>query len=89
MPNHISCKKRMRSSAKARLRNRTQKSTLRTLLKTIRTEPDAAKAAALLSGINKALDQAASKNLLHKRNASRTKSRLAAMVSRLVAPVAA
>lgn len=89
MPNHVSCKKRMRSSAKARLRNRTQKSSLRTILKTIRTETDAAKAAAMLPQVNKALDQAASKNLLHKRNADRTKSRLAALVARLAAPAPA
>lgn len=79
----------MRSAAKARQRNRTQKSSLRTILKTIRTETDGKKALALLPGINKALDQAAAKNLLHRRTADRTKSRLAAFVAKLGTTAAA
>mgnify|MGYP004417255729 CR=1 FL=1 len=37
MPHHKSCKKRLQTSAKANLRNRVTRSTIRTSLKIIRT----------------------------------------------------
>lgn len=83
MPNSKSAAKSLKQSIVRRERNRQQRSTLRTKLKKFRslltaspTQQDADKE---FSQVVKALDQAASKNLIHKNTASRTKSRLAAL----------
>ena len=83
MANTKAAVKYLRQSQKRRVRNRQQRSTLRTQLKSFRaliadgpSQEDADKA---FSGVAKALDQAAAKNLIHKNAASRTKSRLASL----------
>ena len=74
MPNIPSAKKNMRKSRAANVRNRAQRSTLRTALKKAKSEeasPDERLAA------TKLLDRAARKGLIHKNAAARHKSRLA------------
>lgn len=79
MPNSINAKKALRQSEKRRIHNRTQRASLRTALKKARTaaEGDDAEAAetAFRFAVKK-IDQSAAKNLIHKKTAARTKSRL-------------
>jgi small subunit ribosomal protein S20 len=74
VPRIDSAKKNMRKSRAANIRNRAQRATLRTVLKTAKA-PDASpemkvNAASLL-------DRAARKGLIHKNTAARHKSRMA------------
>ena len=73
MPNIASAKKNMRKSRAATVRNRAQRSALRTALKKAQS-PDASPEAKLAAA--KMLDRAARKGLIHKNNAARNKSRL-------------
>ena len=74
MPNIASGKKNMRKSRAANLRNRAQRSALRTALKKAKTpgSTDADKLAAV-----SLLDRAARKGLIHSNSAARHKNRLA------------
>ena len=88
MPNTESAKRAMRKAETRRVRNRTQRSTLRTLVKKVRqsaaaSDVDASKQA--LEAVIKRLDQAAAKHLIHKNKASRTKSRLTKLVNKTAA----
>ena len=74
MPNIASAKKNMRKSRAATVRNRAQRSALRTALKKARTA--GASADAKLPAV-KLLDRAARKGLIHRNAAARQKSRLA------------
>ena len=73
MPNIASAKKNMRKSRAATVRNRAQRSALRTALKKAQA-PDASAEVKLAAA--KLLDRAARKGLIHKNNAARNKSRL-------------
>ena len=71
MPNIASAKKNLRKSRAAEIRNRAQRSALRTALKKARTpgsSDDARRAATAL------LDRAARKGLIHRNTAARQKS---------------
>lgn len=74
MPNIASAKKNMRKSRAATVRNRAQRSTLRTALKKAR-DPEAT-AEDRLQAVS-LLDRAARKGLIHKNAAARRKSKLA------------
>jgi small subunit ribosomal protein S20 len=74
VPNIASAKKNMRKSRAATVRNRAQRSALRTALKKARAP--GATAEAKLEAV-RLLDRAARKGLVHKNNAARTKSRMA------------
>lgn len=74
MPNIKSAKKDMRRSRAATVRNRAQRSTLRTALK--RASASDATDAQRLAAVT-LLDRAARKGLIHKNAAARRKSRLA------------
>lgn len=78
LPNIKSAKKRVAVSELRRLRNRSQRSKLRSLVKNtqLAMETDLEKAKNLLTLTIKELDQAASKGLIHKNAAARKKSRL-------------
>ncbi|MCA9138507.1 MAG: 30S ribosomal protein S20 [Planctomycetales bacterium] len=83
MPNTPSAKKRLRQNDKRRLQNRTLRSRMRTQLRRVReavAAGDGEKAQAELRVASKRLDQAASKNLIHKNAAARSKSRLNKLV---------
>jgi small subunit ribosomal protein S20 len=75
VPNIASAKKNMRKSRAATVRNRAQRSALRTALKKAQA-PDAA--AEQKVAATQLLDRAARKGLIHKNNAARNKSRLSA-----------
>ena len=83
MPNSASAEKSLRQSLVRRERNRHQRGALRTRIKKFRTflavKPTQEAADKEFGLVVKALDQAASKKLIHKNAASRTKSRLAAL----------
>lgn len=74
MPNIASAKKNMRKSRAAQVRNRAQRSTLRTALKKARAEDGSPEAMAVAVTL---LDRAARKGLVHKNAAARRKSRMA------------
>ena len=73
MPNIASAKKNMRKSRAATVRNRAQRSALRTALKKANA-PDATAEAKLAA--TKLLDRAARKGLIHRNTAARRKSKL-------------
>ncbi|MBP1992886.1 30S ribosomal protein S20 [Paenibacillus eucommiae] len=88
MPNIKSAIKRVKVSEKRRLRNASQKSSLRTAVKAFETtvagkNADSAKEALVFA--SKKLDKAASKGLIHKNAANRKKSRLAKRLNALSA----
>ena len=74
MPNIASAKKNMRKSRAATVRNRAQRSALRTALKKAQA-PDASADQKLTA--TRLLDRAARKGLIHKNNAARHKSQIA------------
>lgn len=85
MPHHKSAKKRVKTNEKARLRNRQNRSELRTALKTYRAEVPAASAAdrpAKVSEVSSLIDVQARKGIIPKRRASRLKSRLATLANK-------
>ena len=92
MPNTNTAKRALRKSTKRRETNRAKRSMLRTLIKKVRLSAaagnqDEAKKAFIL--VQKRLDQAASKNLVHANTASRLKSRLNAVLKKAFAAPAA
>jgi len=83
MPNHKSCEKRLRQEKKRSARNNYVKSTINTLSKKIRSGISLEEKQQLLNKIYSDLDKAAKRNVIHKRTASRRKSRIANYVNNL------
>jgi small subunit ribosomal protein S20 len=84
--NHPSAEKRNRQRITRTTRNRAVASSVRTLVKAVRTaiaNKDKAAAKEALKKAVSALDAGAQKNVLHVKAASRTISRLAAQVHKL------
>jgi small subunit ribosomal protein S20 len=84
--NHPSAEKRNRQRVKRTTRNRAVVSSVRTLVKRVRTAlhaKDKAAAETALKAATVALDKAATKGAYHPKAASRTISRLSAQVHRL------
>lgn len=81
MPQHKSPKKRMKTDKKRSARNNYVKRTLRTLSKKVHENLPTEEKAAILSEVYAQLDKAAKKGVIHKRTASRRKSRLAIWVN--------
>lgn len=80
MPISKSAKKRVRQNAVHRMRNRRDKSTLKTQIKSFVAaieDKDIQKAEKQYSLTSSKLDKLATKNIMHKKTASRKKSRLA------------
>ncbi|MHA3704447.1 30S ribosomal protein S20 [Jatrophihabitans sp. YIM 134969] len=78
--------KRIKTNEKARLRNKSVKSSLKTAVRRFRTAADAGdKDAALveLKVASRALDKAASAGVIHKNQAANRKSALAARVNKI------
>ena len=78
--------KRIRTNERARLRNQSVKSELRTAVRGLREAIDAGekdKAAGLLLSTSRQLDKAASKGVIHKNQAANKKSALALALNRL------
>jgi len=92
MAHSLSAKKRIRQNAKRRARNRWRKTEVRTDIKDYRElilHGSVEDAEAKLQELYKELDQTAAKGTMHKRTASRTKSRLAAQLNHKKAEAAA
>ena len=86
MPNHKSSKKRVRQTEKRRDVNRSNKSTLRTQIKKLRsalTASDSNLSKELLNPTVSSIDKAVNKGILHKNTAARYKSRLTGHVAKL------
>ncbi|MDQ3798647.1 MAG: 30S ribosomal protein S20 [Acidobacteriota bacterium] len=84
MPNHKSAEKRVRQNEKRRLVNRSNRSSLRTQIKKLRTALSGADVQAsqeLLVPTISAIDKAVNKGILHKNTAARYKSRLTGHVN--------
>jgi small subunit ribosomal protein S20 len=78
--------KRNRTNERARLRNKSVKSSLRTAVRAFREAAhtgDKEKAAALLVSTNRKLDKAASKGVIHKNQAANKKSALSRALNKL------
>lgn len=92
MPNTESAKRSLRKKEVRRLRNRAERSALRTTVKKVRVAVgagDAAQSKEALQVAIKRLDQAADKGLIHKNKAARDKSRLTKAFNKLSAAPAA
>ena len=96
MPNTDSAKRALRKMQRRRVKNRNERSALRTSVKKVRVT-----AAAVASGTSKVedakavlqlaikrIDQSAAKHLIHANKASRDKSRLTKLINKLSAPPA-
>jgi small subunit ribosomal protein S20 len=86
MADHKSAAKKARRDAEARLRNRSNRSTLKSALKKFMAVVEAGsktEAATQLPGIMGIVDKAAKKGILHKNAADRHKSRLTMKVNAL------
>ena len=86
MANIKSQEKRIRTNERARLRNQSVKSSLRTAIRGLREAIDAGekdKAAELLVSTNRKHDQAASKGVIHKNQAANKKSALSRAFNKL------
>jgi small subunit ribosomal protein S20 len=84
--NHASALKRHRQSEKRRRRNQAIKTRLRHLVRAVREAlgaRDANNAASRLLDATRALDKAATKGVVHRRNASRRIARLTQAVGQL------
>ena len=91
MANIKSAIKRVRQSARRRVRNRIVRSSMRTFVKKARTileEGDTAQAAGAVREAISALDKAAQKGIIHRNSADRRKSRLMKRLSTLEKPTA-
>ena len=93
MPNTDSARRALRKMERRRVRNRQQRSALRTTVKKVRaaaaavptgTQTVADAKAALMVAIKK-IDQSAAKHLIHANKAARDKSRLTKLINKLSA----
>ncbi|HPD61105.1 MAG TPA: 30S ribosomal protein S20 [Thermodesulfobacteriota bacterium] len=86
MATHKSALKRSKQSKAKRLRNRNIKSKLKTTIKAVSAaikEKDPQKAQEMLSQVTPVINKAASKGVIHKKNAARKISRLTRKVTAL------
>ena len=94
MPNTGSATRALRKDERRRVRNKQQRSALRTTIKKVRASAaavptgeksvDDAKSALLVAV--KKLDQSAAKHLIHRNKAARDKSRLTKLINKLSTP---
>lgn len=83
MPNIKSAKKRMELSAVARLKNRSERSRIRSAIKNVRAASSAEEGAAKLREAVSILDRAATRRLYHPNRVARIKSSLTRHVDAL------
>jgi small subunit ribosomal protein S20 len=83
LPTLKSSRKRLRQNIKARTRNRAARSTLRTVLKRVRTATDRAQAVELLPDAISLIDRTARRGVIHQNAAGRYKSKLTRHVNSL------
>jgi len=85
MPQHKSAIKRVRQNAKRAERNKSRLTTLKTLVKKVRSSTSKESADAALRAASKYLDRLSSKGLIHKNKAANQKARLTKYVNKLSA----
>ena len=83
MAQHKSAIKRIRTSEKARLRNRDYKSQMRTAIKNLRSLENKEEAELAYKNVSSLLDKLAGKGVIHHNNAANKKSKLANFVAGL------
>ncbi|NQS98615.1 MAG: 30S ribosomal protein S20 [candidate division Zixibacteria bacterium] len=83
MPHHKSCIKRVKTSAKARIRNRAYKSVMKTAIKRVNESPDYEKASMEYRKASSILDKLVLKGVIHRNKANNQKSQLARRINRL------
>ncbi len=86
MANIKSAKKRIITSNKSKMTNKIHKSVMRTEIKRIETlisEGNKDEAVAQLNVVNKRVDSAVTKGVMHKNTAARTKSRITKKVNNI------
>ena len=83
MPNIKSAQKRMELSAAARVKNRAERSRIRSAIKKVRSAESAADGSASLTEAVALLDRAATRRLYHPNRVARIKSNLARHVNSL------
>jgi len=81
VPRTASAKKALRKSRAANERNRPRRTQLRTAIRKVRAAETKDEAQKALAEAIRLLDRAGRKNLVHKNNADRTKSRLTKAVA--------
>lgn len=75
-----SSKKRIRQSARHAVRNRQQRSALRTMVRKVRSAATQQEARAAFQTAQRLLDRAARKHLIHRNTAARHKARLQKLI---------
>ena len=83
MPKLASSKKRLRQAEKARLRNKSVRSSLRTSLKKMLATSNKEEAEALINSTQSTIDKTAQKGVIHRNAAGRYKSKIRRHVSAL------
>ena len=81
MANIKSAQKRVRQTAKRRLRNRYKLVSTRTVIKKVRTATSKTEALELLPKVTSMLDKLAKHNIIHKNKAANQKSKLSRLVN--------
>lgn len=89
MATHQSAIKRNRQAKKRTLKNRQERSTLKTITKKVLSAPSQADAKTILSEVSSTLDKMAGKGIIHRNKAANQKSRLSRFVNKLPAVAAA
>lgn len=84
MPYHKSCKKRLKTSARERVRNQAVKTVFRTALKNAQGKIAGGEAFDV-STVYANIDRACGKGIIHRNKAARLKSRLAKAATRISA----
>jgi len=82
MPNTKQCEKRLRQDKKRQARNNYVKKTIRTLSKKMVSDVSLEEKEQLIHEIYSQLDKAAKKGVIHKRTASRRKSRISSYLNK-------
>ena len=85
MPQHKQFEKTLKTSEKARLRNRAAISRMRTLVKKVLTSPTREEAQNLFRTASAVIDATARKGIIKKETAARKKSRLSKIIARMQA----
>lgn len=86
MANIKSAKKRIKTNEKARLRNKVQKSSMRTTMKSLEkaiSEGNKDESLKLMDLVSKKLDKAVTKNVVHKNYAARNKSKFMKQINNI------
>ena len=83
MPQHKSCKKRVKTSAIQRDRNKAYRTQFRAAVRDLRAETNKETATTKYREVTSIIDNAVTRRLIHKKNADRKKSRLALFINKL------